>query len=85
MVTEERINELAYSMWEQDGRPEGKDQEHYNNARYILEELEAAQASTTSATPRATTRKQNTGGIAKKSQTKAGATASKPTRRRSTA
>jgi len=42
MVTEEQIRELAYSIWEQEGRPEGKDQEHYFRAKQILKEQEAA-------------------------------------------
>jgi hypothetical protein len=44
MPTEEQIRELAYQMWEQQGRPEGKDVEHYFAAKQILEEQEAAQA-----------------------------------------
>jgi hypothetical protein len=43
MPTEEQIKELAYQMWEQEGRPEGKDVEHYFTAKQILEEQEAAQ------------------------------------------
>ncbi|MBI4295125.1 MAG: DUF2934 domain-containing protein [Chloroflexi bacterium] len=43
MPTEEQIRELAYSLWEQEGRPEGKDVEHYMAARRLLEEQEAAQ------------------------------------------
>lgn len=42
MPTEEQIRELAYSIWEQEGRPNGKDAEHYFRARRILEEQEAA-------------------------------------------
>jgi starch phosphorylase len=42
MVTEEQIRELAYSIWEQEGRPEGKDQEYYFRAKQMLEEQEAA-------------------------------------------
>ena len=41
MVTEEQIRELAYSIWEQEGRSEGKDQEYYFRAKQILEEREA--------------------------------------------
>jgi hypothetical protein len=44
MPTEEQIRELAYQMWEQEGRPEGKDVEHYFAAKQRLEEQEAAQA-----------------------------------------
>ena len=42
MPTEEQIRQLAHSLWEQDGRPEGKDVEHYLAAKQILEEQEAA-------------------------------------------
>jgi hypothetical protein len=42
MATDEQIKELAYSIWEQEGRPEGKDVEHYYQAREILEKQEAA-------------------------------------------
>jgi hypothetical protein len=44
MPTEEQIKELAYQMWEQEGRPEGRDVEHYFAAKQMLEEQEAAQA-----------------------------------------
>ncbi|MDP2932468.1 MAG: DUF2934 domain-containing protein [Chloroflexota bacterium] len=42
MVTEEQIRELAYSIWEKEGCPEGKDAEHYFRAKQMLEEREAA-------------------------------------------
>jgi hypothetical protein len=38
MATEEQIKELAYAIWEQEGRPEGKHVEHYFRAKQILEE-----------------------------------------------
>ncbi len=40
MATEEEIKQLAYTMWEQEGRPEGKHLEHYFTAKRILEEEE---------------------------------------------
>ncbi len=40
MPTEQQIRELAYAIWEQEGRPEGKDVEHYYRAKQILEEKE---------------------------------------------
>ena len=40
MATEEEIRALAYSIWEQEGRPEGKHEEHYLRAKQILEERE---------------------------------------------
>ena len=52
MPTEEQIKELAYQMWEQQGRPEGKDVEHYYAAKQMLEEQEAARAR--ASRPRAT-------------------------------
>ena len=42
MITEERIKELAHSIWEQEGRPNGKDIEHYFRAKKILEEQESS-------------------------------------------
>ncbi|GEM_PF-6901682 len=44
MPTEQQIKELAYSIWEQQGRPDGKDGEHYHAAQRILEEREASAA-----------------------------------------
>jgi len=38
MITEEQIRELAYAIWEQEGRLEGKDQEYYFRAKQMLEE-----------------------------------------------
>jgi len=43
MPTEEQIRQLAYTLWEQEGRPEGRDSHHYLTAKQILEEREAAQ------------------------------------------
>jgi hypothetical protein len=43
MPTEEQIKQLAHSLWEQEGRPEGRDMDHYLTAKHILEEQEAAQ------------------------------------------
>ena len=42
MATEEQIKELAYAIWEKDGRPEGKHVDHYFRAKQILEEQEAS-------------------------------------------
>ena len=42
MATEQQIKELAYAIWEEEGRPEGKDVEHYFRARQILEERQAS-------------------------------------------
>jgi hypothetical protein len=39
MITEQQIKELAHSIWEQEGRPHGKDLEHYFRARKILEDM----------------------------------------------
>jgi hypothetical protein len=38
MVTREEIEKLAYSLWEQDGCPEGKDVSHYYEAERLLRE-----------------------------------------------
>ena len=42
MASEEKVRELAYSIWEKEGCPEGKDAEHYYRAKKMLEEQEAA-------------------------------------------
>ena len=42
MPTEEQIRELAHAIWEKEGRPDGKDAEHYFRAKQILEEQEAS-------------------------------------------
>jgi len=64
MPAEEQIRELAYQMWEQEGRPEGRDVEHYFAAKQMLEEQEAAQAQAsrpwTSSPAPATTRRRST-------------------------
>jgi hypothetical protein len=41
MVTQEQIKALAYSIWEQEGCHEDKNQEHYYRAKQILEKQEA--------------------------------------------
>jgi hypothetical protein len=41
MVKDEDIKKLAFSIWEEEGRPDGKDVEHYIRAKKILEEREA--------------------------------------------
>ena len=43
MATDEQIKELAHSIWEQEGRPNGKDVEHYFRAKQMLEERESSQ------------------------------------------
>jgi hypothetical protein len=43
MPTDEQIKDLAHSIWEQEGRPNGKDIEHYFRATNILEERESSQ------------------------------------------
>jgi hypothetical protein len=82
MVTEERIRELAYTLWEQDGKPEGKNEEHYYSAKRVLEELEAAQITVASAASKPATRKRATSGTAKKAAPKAATAAPKSTTRR---
>ena len=34
---ETRIRERAYTMWEQDGRPEGRADEYWQRARHVVE------------------------------------------------
>ena len=40
MPTEEKIRRLAHTLWEQEGRPEGRDVQHYLAAKEILEQQE---------------------------------------------
>lgn len=40
MIKDEEIKKLAFSIWEEEGRPTGKDVEHYFKAKKILEERE---------------------------------------------
>jgi hypothetical protein len=42
MPTEQQIQELAFSIWEKEGRPDGKDLEHYFRARETLIDQERA-------------------------------------------
>jgi hypothetical protein len=44
MPSEEQIRELAYNIWEREGRPDGRDVDHYMRAKQILEAREAEQA-----------------------------------------
>ncbi len=44
MANEEDIQRLAYSIWEQEGRPDGRDVDHYLLAKHMLEEREATPA-----------------------------------------
>jgi hypothetical protein len=44
MVSEEKIRELAYSIWEAEGRPEGQHLDHYFRAKRMLEEQEEVQS-----------------------------------------
>ena len=43
MVTDEDVKKLAFTIWEEEGRPFGKDAEHYFRAKRALEEQEAKQ------------------------------------------
>jgi hypothetical protein len=43
MPTEEQIKQLAHSLWEQEGRPEGRDVQHYLAAREILQHRQSTQ------------------------------------------
>ena len=40
-VTESHVRQLAYSIWETEGRPDGKDLEHYYRAEAIIGEQES--------------------------------------------
>jgi hypothetical protein len=34
--SEQRIRERAYRIWEEEGRPEGRDKEHWERARFLV-------------------------------------------------
>ncbi len=51
MATEQNIKDLAYAIWEEEGRPEGKDVEHYFRARRILEQRQASSLSELTKSP----------------------------------
>jgi hypothetical protein len=39
-LTEDRVRELAYQLWEQNGSPEGRDEEFWQAAQKLLAEQE---------------------------------------------
>ena len=53
MPTEEKIRQLAHALWEDEGRPEGKDVDHYLTAKAILDEREAARGNARTPRPKA--------------------------------
>lgn len=42
MSRRDELEELAYQLWEQEGKPEGREQIYYLEAQSMLEELEGA-------------------------------------------
>jgi hypothetical protein len=42
MPTQDEIRELAHRLWEEDGRPKGKDLEHWTKATAMLESGQSA-------------------------------------------
>jgi hypothetical protein len=52
MANEDEIKKLAYKIWEEAGKPEGKDIEHYFRAAKILEEQETTNPILLGASPR---------------------------------
>lgn len=44
----ERISRLAHEHWEKEGRPEGRDAEHWQTARRLIEASEAESTSASS-------------------------------------
>ena len=70
MSREVKIKEIAYGLWEQEGRPEGRDLEHYFKAEQIADEPKP-KARAKTATTRTT-----------KTKTTATATTRKPARKR---
>jgi hypothetical protein len=43
METQEEIRRIAYEIWEKEGRPEGRDVEHYLRAEAMWREAQAQQ------------------------------------------
>ncbi|WP_040260604.1 DUF2934 domain-containing protein [Pseudomonas massiliensis] len=43
-VSDKRIEEFAYYLWESEGRPDGKDKEHWEKARKLAEAEDQAPA-----------------------------------------
>jgi hypothetical protein len=44
MVAKLQIKELAHAVWQENGRPEDKDLDHYSRAKHILEERQVSSA-----------------------------------------
>lgn len=51
MPTEQQVKELAYSIWEREGRPHGKHLEHYYRALSTLRQREREQEAKGRAVP----------------------------------
>jgi hypothetical protein len=51
MATEEEVRKMAYALWEQEGRPEGRDLEFYFRAQPLLEKRKAVVSSATEPVP----------------------------------
>lgn len=51
MPTDEQVRLLAYSIWEKEGCPDGRDVEHYYLAQHMLEEKESASSSSRETAP----------------------------------
>lgn len=39
-VREERIRQHAFMLWNAEGRPEGKEQEHWRQAEKVIDEMD---------------------------------------------
>ena len=50
-VLEQRIRERAYKIWEDEGRPEGRDEAHWELAKLAIAEQDALPTMTTNAPP----------------------------------
>jgi len=72
MEMEDRIRARAHSIWEQEGRPVGRDAQHWERARREIaeEDTRGAQAATARKTPGGARR--STGGLAGADDTGAG-------------
>ena len=63
MEREAEINQIAYRIWEEEGRPEGRDLEHYLRAKEIWQRNHSGEPFGTSpgSAPRRSTRPKSAG------------------------
>ncbi|MCJ7510417.1 MAG: DUF2934 domain-containing protein [Dehalococcoidia bacterium] len=60
MPTEDQIKQLAHSLWEQEGRPEGKDVHYYLAAKAILDKRDGSKKRGNSSRPKVASKSSGT-------------------------